>query len=703
MAEKGSDVVFSFVGDTTQLEQAAQRADAAIQGTAEGATKGGDKIDKSLKSATKSVDETEGSMSDIADTTERAGHDFKETADAIGETNTRSQQLRGIMDRINPQMGEAVGIFGELTDVAEALAVSFGVSLAAFGALAAAAAAGVAAWQTYKWHQTIVKKETQELGGTIHGLSTSLDDLEQNIRDGGAAWNEFKIGLRDVGLEVDVLTGEITEQELATFQATDAARRALLPVLTAQAQLMDKAEKAVRDNQLAFDDYTKAYREGKTDIMPDREIVKRLQKQLSTAKDQLQIEEEIFEGMRKKRKEYDELIATSARLAKEEREREEAYAAAEARVAKLNDDFIEANEHRREAAEAAKMAEKEREDALTAAMDSMNAMREEALEVELSAMEEIEEARQKELGDLREIFGQAVALAELGTQARIDAEQRFADAALAIDKKYNEETRALREESAAEQAEANTRGIKRNLEALQDALEEAESHIEAFETLITSEFTGNVISAAETVSSSMGEIIGAEFDERMDLAQKLQDRLSEFGDKMTDEEKEQLKERIAAAKEATRDIAKAQKAFALFDVLIKTAQGIAAVWAEFGAFPPVAAGLTAVVAGAGAAQTAVIAKQKVEFHRGGVVDAALLDGESVLNRRATASLGEEGVNALNQMGRMPPPSITFRIGRHEAREIVRTDVRAQGLITQEIGRASRTTGSAGVSTLPVQA
>ena len=201
----------------------------------------------------------------------------------------------------------------------------------------------------------------------------------------------------------------------------------------------------------------------------------------------------------------------------------------------------------------------------------------------------------------------------------------------------------------------------------------------------------------------MGEIIGAEFDERMDLAQKLQDRLSEFGDKMTDEEKEQLKERIAAAKEATRDIAKAQKAFALFDVLIKTAQGIAAVWAEFGAFPPVAAGLTAVVAGAGAAQTAVIAKQKVEFHRGGVVDAALLDGESVLNRRATASLGEEGVNALNQMGRMPPPSITFRIGRHEAREIVRTDVRAQGLITQEIGRASRTTGSAGVSTLPVQA
>jgi hypothetical protein len=64
----------------------------------------------------------------------------------------------------------------------------------------------------------------------------------------------------------------------------------------------------------------------------------------------------------------------------------------------------------------------------------------------------------------------------------------------------------------------------------------------------------------------------------------------------------------------------------------------------------------------------------------------VLPGESVLNRQATAALGPGGVAAMNQGG-AGMGSVSLRIGRMEATEVARTDIRAGGAIPRAIARA----------------
>jgi hypothetical protein len=121
----------------------------------------------------------------------------------------------------------------------------------------------------------------------------------------------------------------------------------------------------------------------------------------------------------------------------------------------------------------------------------------------------------------------------------------------------------------------------------------------------------------------------------------------------------------------------ADKVSKILDIAAKTAVGIQGVWAQFGAYPPVAAALSAVVGSIGAANTGVVAAQKVPaFANGGVIrDVAPANiagedgliaarrGEAVLNQSATTELGEDTINALNSgQGMMPSINITVQNG-----------------------------------------
>ena len=96
------------------------------------------------------------------------------------------------------------------------------------------------------------------------------------------------------------------------------------------------------------------------------------------------------------------------------------------------------------------------------------------------------------------------------------------------------------------------------------------------------------------------------------------------------------------------------------NVLTATMNGALAITKALAELGPVAGAIAVpLIAGATAAQIAVIQNQKPSFHQGGIVSGdgdqqiTAQGGEAVLNRNAVANIGEDGVNSLNAGGGMP--------------------------------------------------
>lgn len=151
-------------------------------------------------------------------------------------------------------------------------------------------------------------------------------------------------------------------------------------------------------------------------------------------------------------------------------------------------------------------------------------------------------------------------------------------------------------------------------------------------------------------------------------------------------------------KKAARDAFAVGKVVAMSSALVNTALAVTNALATV-PYPaaPIAAAAAAV---SGGVQLASIAAQKPSFHRGGMVEeqgrgevsATLLPGEAVLNRQATSALGAGGVAAINN-GTSGGGSVSLRIGRLEAREIIRTDVASGGLVVQAARSAAAKGGN----------
>lgn len=106
---------------------------------------------------------------------------------------------------------------------------------------------------------------------------------------------------------------------------------------------------------------------------------------------------------------------------------------------------------------------------------------------------------------------------------------------------------------------------------------------------------------------------------------------------------------------------RANQAAATADIIMSTAQAVAAAPAQYGPFAPAA--IPAIVA-SGAVQLGIVAAQKPPLHMGGIVQPlapdeqsrTLLTGEAVLDRATTRRLGEDGINKL-QNGKMNGPDV----------------------------------------------
>lgn len=111
---------------------------------------------------------------------------------------------------------------------------------------------------------------------------------------------------------------------------------------------------------------------------------------------------------------------------------------------------------------------------------------------------------------------------------------------------------------------------------------------------------------------------------------------------------------IKEAKKKAKDLAIAQRALALFGIAVQTSLAVMQAYAMFGPPPsPVGIGASIAAGVAGTASLVAVAAQPLPTFFGGTarvpgeVNATLHDGEAVLNKGATDTLGPQIIDALN--------------------------------------------------------
>ena len=158
--------------------------------------------------------------------------------------------------------------------------------------------------------------------------------------------------------------------------------------------------------------------------------------------------------------------------------------------------------------------------------------------------------------------------------------------------------------------------------------------------------------------------------------------------------------RAKVEKKAAKEAFETSKAVAIAQAVVAGAVAIVQGFAQLG---PLGGAIAAVgIVATTAAEIALIDSTKPAFHAGGMYpdegNARLLGGEPVLNRQAAARLGLDtpgAVSDLNQggAGAQLGGMTVLRIGRLEAREIVRSDIAAGGLIVRTARAAAKSAGN----------
>ena len=356
---------------------------------------------------------------------------------------------------------------------------------------------------------------------------------------------------------------------------------------------------------------------------------------------------------------------------------------------------------------------------------------ESALVKTADAEEERGKKGKKESAARAERDAKAAAQAEYDTERLIDEMQRVDEHRAAYGAKQL--ARVKEEAAATARAEAYVaKLVEENAAAKIEAAEKTKRAAEDIASAVMGAIS-NVMDAIGTFASLAADATASAATKAADRLDNLRDLLSDLraetvdaatlsgdalvqafkrgevsADELSEAQKESIDAVLSAAERAAAKRAKVERKAAIeaFDtqqavnIASAIAAGALAVIQAFAQLGPIAGGIAAVgIAATTAASIASIEAAKPSFHRGGIVSEAgqgevsarLLPNEAVLNRQAADSLGAGGVHALNAGASMG--GVSLRIGRLEAREIVRTDIAAGGLIVRTAKAAAATGGN----------
>ena len=579
----------------------------------------------------------------------QAAADTKDFGDRAGTAGQSAAKLAGALGLVAPAAGDAARNVADLADVGEvasatskALGVSLGTLGVAVAAVTAAVGLGYLAWREYH-------REAEEAKRKSNVLSESLKTLKP-IHDLAAA----------SAMQLAHATGQLSDTELAYQQGLAGAKGA-------RDQVVAATRAQVAAHQTELDAMGKVARTLDGQLVPAAQaLVDKISEGTAviTAADEAYGDIEVsLRGVRD---------ATDAAASADERAKRELLdrkVAAEAFTEAVRQMIAEENREFALAKERAKIAESNAK--IIADAEARTAER--RAEAEISA-----QARAAKLEADR------TAQLEQGLQDRYDLTVEYAEQTISAVEPFLQAISAI---------------VDAQLDARTEALQEVQAQLVELDALLAALSDQTVDAAALSGQALVDAYRAGEV-----AAEDLTDAQKSAIEAQLTVERDALAEKEAINRAAAEAAFSIQQAASIAATLIA---GLQAGVAAFQLGPVAGAAAATGIAALTATNVALIAATKPQFHAGGVGypderNSVVLAGEGVLNRQSVNALGgAQAVHAMNASpGAMPGGGgvTVVRIGRHEAREIARTDIRSNGIIPQTVRALSRGSGrGAGLS------
>ena len=722
------EVKISYTADTTDLEKGVERAQKA---TAD--------LGKSSRETAKELDKQEKETRDVA-------KESKAAADAMKKTAAAGSALAAAVAVAAKATFELANAASVMVDDMNILSRRVGLSqetLLALGDAASRGGSGLEQMEAGLAAFVLRAGEAHRLGGAsakvFEDFGISIEDSSGNLRDMDAILADTLDAIGNLDSETEqaaaaaALFGARGSEIAAALGNSSEAltegriRTAELSAAFDNAQgASAEMDLAMQDLKIATDQATLAFGAGLTpEVAETISLMSQLIVTLAEASEEVTGITKAF-GQFTGLGQIEEARKAAVTLASALEDDADAMAGFAAEIDAAGDELDTLSE----VAEGVKAVRKEFKKA-----DAEKAIREQekALKDQAAAAEKLQDIIDKTSDPHKQIVQELEKQLELidELEARTgDVQQADAARAAAL-RQFTEEQAALEAKAAEESEKAAQEELDRMLEDLKlireanqaniDARREAEMLAQEEAAQRNADFQTATISAAQDTLAAISMLAQAAQDERLANAEALQmelDRLAEEGmsqfradiNERTDlsreekkqaikaererlsEEKKVLRERIKAEKKAAREAFIANKIAALLQITVNTAVAITQAVAQLG---PIAGAIAGVGIGIlGAVQAGIVARQQPTFHQGGIVTADLLPGEAVLDRSTTERLGAEGIRDLQAGGDGGGGSssrVSLQIGRLEAREIIRTDLRSGGQIVATV-RANRQGG-----------
>lgn len=660
MAAEG-DVTINISADTSQLESAVKSAEQNLLSLGASGAEGGEKAAKGLDKAEKATKAAEKATREAAKSGKEAKSSFDQMGDSAGKVGAASAKMRGALDLLSPSAAEAAGLINDLGDAGEVLSQALG-ALGPYGRVAAGAFAGLAVIVP------VVGEAMMDQTAASDELQAQFASLERATLAAAEAQRTYDAALKGARAETDVILGLKSQEQVATEKAIDAMR--------------EQTQRTLDANQAVIVSETITREKIRADIeagntTADRTILE--QRFKLAIQESTEREERATLANRAARAELERYIdVKQGELSSLEKEKRDREAEGKARAWQAQ----QAERLRREEAAYAKVVEEARK----RVADQAAAMK---------AAAEAEAKRRGEIDKTTEALTTAGQSAELRAALEYKAQAKAIEDEIILRQKAGEDVSRLEFAKSEAVRLANESMVKIEEDAATKRKAAADAEKEHFK-LVQEEKKQAALDAAavmldtfSSLSNSVGQLAQLEADKRMETVDKLEARLEEGEDTLTKEQKKQIRERIKQEKEAAKNAFLIQQSAQIAVATMNAAQAVLNALANIPAPLNIAAAAAAGIAGA--VQVGIIASQKPKFHAGGMVypdegNATLLGGEAVLNRRATETIGADAVDALNAGRNIAAPAPMLRIGRLEAREILRTDMLGGGYLVSNLSR-----------------
>jgi hypothetical protein len=625
-------------------------------------------MSKEIKAAEKAARDAAAASREAAKASKEAAQATKGFGDAAGAAGGSAQKLAGALGLLSDDAGQAAQSFADFADVGEVAAAAFAalnpVTIAfgvALGAAAVAALDYVTEGKKVEAHLKAVKKDAEDAAPAIAALA-------------------------DEQITLAVATGKLTEEQATALRGAASAQQdyvgsvedniaANTALYEEQARLTDQIAKLQAKQEEGFDAGSRraaSHAAETSQLASMRERLAEVTAEIARNNSEVgkaagvfvarvSVGEQIAAALTKQREEEEALRAATEAGKREALERAAAEKAFEAAVRGLIDAENDAFKVARERAKI--------EDENTKAAERAAERRAEAEYTLWARQQEIEKDRQE--------------LYKKGAEDR---------AAMAADE------RAALLDAAASFSQAIGELAAAQLETHEAALSEVRAEIEELDDLL-----GELSSTTVDAASLSGQALVDAYKAGQVAAEDLSDAQKAALEARLTAEREAAAERETIERQAAEDAFYMQQAAAIASTIVAGAQAVVAAF-QLG---PVAGAIAA--AGIGALtgiQLGIIAGTKPEFHAGGFVrdgypdevDIRALSGEGIANRQAMSVPENRAALSAMNAGQAVGGVTVLRIGRKEAREIARTDIRSDGIIPQTMRSIARRAGSgAGLS------